>query len=86
MCVCEVFTDGLAGSVNGIGKFDIGMKIFSLADATIQITKSKNSIPVFILTEKAERTWVVTVSLKLLEVCIQILFKPILVFLKPPGA
>ena len=60
--VClRVFTDGF--SVNGIGKFDIGMKIFSLADATIQITKSREFNTGFYFNEKAERS--------------QILFKPI---------
>ena len=53
--VClRVFTDGLASSVNGIGKFDIGMKIFSLADATIQITKSREFNTGFYFNEKAE--------------------------------
>ena len=53
--VClRVFTDGLASSVDGVGKFDIGMKIFSLADATIQITKSREFNTGFYFNEKAE--------------------------------
>ena len=53
--VClRVFTDGLASSVNGVGAFDIGMKIFSLADATIQITKSREFNTGFAFNEKAK--------------------------------
>ena len=53
--VClRVFTDGLASSVNGVGAFDIGMKIFSLADATIQITKSREFNTGFAFNEKAQ--------------------------------
>ena len=53
--VClRVFTDGLASSVNGVGEFDIGMKIFSLADATLQITKSREFNTGFAFNEKAK--------------------------------
>ena len=53
--VClRVFTDGLASSVNGVGKFDIGMKVFSLANATIQITKSREFNTGFYFNEKAD--------------------------------
>ncbi|MFL2850053.1 MAG: Ig-like domain-containing protein [Pseudohongiellaceae bacterium] len=37
----RVFTDGLPGSVGGIGQFDIGFTIYSLPDAIIQVAKSR---------------------------------------------
>ena len=52
--VClRVFSE-CTSSVNGISKFDISMKIFSLADATIQITKSREFNTGFYFNEKAE--------------------------------
>ena len=36
----RVFTDGLPGSVDGIGEFDIGFTVVSIDEGTIQISKS----------------------------------------------
>ena len=37
----RLFTNGLASSSNGISQFDIGLKVVSVGDATVQITKSR---------------------------------------------
>jgi hypothetical protein len=34
-----VFTDGLPGCVGGISEFDIGLRVVSLSEAKIKITK-----------------------------------------------
>ena len=47
--VClRIFTDGLPSSVNGVSQFDMGLKVASLSEATVQITKFRefNSIMV----------------------------------------
>jgi len=38
--VClRIFTEGLPSSVNGVSQFDMGLKVASLSEATVQITK-----------------------------------------------
>ena len=38
--VClRIFTDGLPSAVNGVSQFDMGLKVASLSEATVQITK-----------------------------------------------
>ena len=40
--VClRIFTEGLPSAVNGVSQFDMGLKVASLSDATVQITKSR---------------------------------------------
>ena len=34
----RVFTDGLPGSVDGIGEFDIGFTVVSIEEGTVQVT------------------------------------------------
>ena len=46
--------DGLASSANGISQFDIGLKVVSLADATVQITKSREFNAIGALNEEAQ--------------------------------
>jgi len=50
----RVFTNGLASSSNGISQFDIGLKVVSLTDATIQITKSRDFNTIGALNEKVQ--------------------------------
>ena len=37
----SLFTNGFPSKHNGVSKFDIGLKVVSLSDATVQITKSR---------------------------------------------
>ena len=37
----SLFTNGFPSKYNGVSKFDIGLKVVSLSDATVQITKSR---------------------------------------------
>ena len=50
----RVFTDGLPGSVDGIGEFDIGLIIVSLDQGTIQISKYREFNTIGALNENAE--------------------------------
>jgi hypothetical protein len=53
--VClRIFTDGLPSSVNGVSKFDIGLKVVSLSDVTVQITKSREFNTIGALNESAQ--------------------------------
>ena len=50
----RVFTDGLPGSVGGISEFDIGLKVVSLSEATVQITKFREFNAIGALNENAQ--------------------------------
>jgi len=50
----RIFTDGLPGSVNGIGEFDIGLTIVSLDEGTVQVTKFREFNTIGALNENAE--------------------------------
>ncbi len=50
----RVFTDGLPGSVNGIGEFDIGLVVVSLDEGTVQITKFREFNTIGAFNENAE--------------------------------
>jgi hypothetical protein len=50
----RVFTDGLSGSVGGISEFDIGLKVVSLSEATVQITKFREFNAIGALNENAQ--------------------------------
>ena len=50
----RVFTDGLPGSVGGIGQFDIGFTIYSLPDTIIQASKFREFNPAGALNENAQ--------------------------------
>ena len=50
----RLFTSGLPSSFNGISQFDIGLKVVSLSDATVQITKSREFNTIGALNEKAQ--------------------------------
>ena len=50
----RVFTDGLPGSVGGIGEFDIGLTIVSLDEGTVQVTKYREFNAIGALNENAE--------------------------------
>jgi hypothetical protein len=50
----RVFTDGLPGSVGGIGEFDIGLTIVSLDEGTVQITKFREFNVIGALNENVE--------------------------------
>jgi len=53
--VClRIFTDGLPSSVNGVSQFDMGLKVASLSDATVQITKFREFNAISALNEKAQ--------------------------------
>ena len=53
--VClRIFTDGLPSSVNGVSQFDMGLKVASLSEATVQITKSREFNTISALNEKAQ--------------------------------
>ncbi|MGZ0217121.1 MAG: hypothetical protein ACKVKP_13865, partial [Acidimicrobiales bacterium] len=53
--VClRIFTDGLPSSVNGISQFDMELKVASLSDATVQITKFREFNTIGALNEKAQ--------------------------------
>lgn len=48
------FTAGLSSSVNGIGEFDIGLKVVSLSEAKVQIVKYREFNAMGALNEHAE--------------------------------
>ena len=50
----RVFTDGLSGSVGGISEFDIGLRVVSLSEATVQITKFREFNAIGALNENAQ--------------------------------
>ena len=50
----RVFTDGLPGSVGGIGEFDIGFTVVSIDEGTIQITKFREFNVIGALNENVE--------------------------------
>ena len=50
----RVFTDGLPGSVGGIGEFDIGLTIVSLDEGTVQVTKYREFNVIGALNENIE--------------------------------
>jgi len=50
----RVFTDGLPGSVDGIGEFDIGFTIVSLDEGTVQVTKFREFNVIGALNENVE--------------------------------
>ena len=53
--VClRIFTDGLPSSVSGISQFDMGLKVVSLSDATVQITKFREFNAIGALNENAQ--------------------------------
>jgi hypothetical protein len=53
--VClRIFTDGLPSSVNGVGQFDMGLKVASLSEATVQITKFREFNAISALNEKGQ--------------------------------
>jgi hypothetical protein len=53
--VClRIFTDGLSSSVNGVSQFDMGLKVASLSDATVQITKSREFNAIGALNEEGQ--------------------------------
>ena len=49
-----LFTNGLPSSSNGIGQFDIGLKVVSASDATVQITKLREFNVIGALNESAQ--------------------------------
>ena len=50
----RVYTDGLPGSVGGIGEFDIGLVVVSLDEGTVQITKFREFNTIGAFNENAE--------------------------------
>jgi Leucine-rich repeat (LRR) protein len=50
----RVFTDGLPGSVGGIGEFDIGFTVVSIDEGTVQITKFREFNVIGALNENVE--------------------------------
>jgi len=50
----RVYTDGLPGSVDGIGEFDIGFTVVSIDEGTIQITKFREFNVIGALNENVE--------------------------------
>ena len=53
--VClRIFTDGLPSSVNGVSQFDMGLKVASLSEATVQITKSREFNAIGALNEEGQ--------------------------------
>ena len=53
--VClRIFTDGLPSSVNGISQFDMGLKVASLSEVTVQITKFREFNAISALNEKGQ--------------------------------
>ena len=53
--VClRIFTDGLPSSVNGVGQFDMGLKVASLSEATVQITKFREFNAISALNEEGQ--------------------------------
>jgi len=53
--VClRIFTEGLPSAVNGVSQFDMGLKVASLSDATVQITKFREFNAISALNEKGQ--------------------------------
>ena len=53
--VClRIFTEGLPSAVNGVSQFDMGLKVASLSDATVQITKFREFNAFSALNEKGQ--------------------------------
>ena len=53
--VClRIFTDGLPSAVNGVSQFDMGLKVASLSEATVQITKFREFNAISALNENAQ--------------------------------
>ena len=53
--VClRIFTDGLPSSVNGVSQFDMGLKVASLSEVTVQITKFREFNAISALNENAQ--------------------------------
>ena len=53
--VClRIFTDGLPSAVNGTSQFDMGLKVASLSEATVQITKFREFNAISALNENAQ--------------------------------
>jgi hypothetical protein len=50
----RLFTDGLVSSANGISQFDIGLKVVSLSEATVQITRYREFNTIGAFNENAE--------------------------------
>ena len=50
----RVFTDGLPGSVDGIGEFDIGFTVVSIDEGTVQVTKFREFNVIGALNENVE--------------------------------
>ena len=50
----RVFTDGLPGSVGGIGEFDIGFTVVSIEEGTVQVTKFREFNVIGALNENVE--------------------------------
>ena len=50
----RVFTDGLPGSVDGIGEFDIGFTVVSIEEGTVQVTKFREFNVIGALNENVE--------------------------------
>ena len=50
----RVFTDGLPGAVGGISEFGIGLRVVSLSEATVQITKFREFNTIGALNENAQ--------------------------------
>ena len=83
--VClRIFTEGLPSAVNGVRQFDMGLKVASLSDATVQITKSKEFNSNGALNEKGQ-TPDCSGVLETTTGGIQTLFRTIRVSLKPHG-
>ena len=53
--VClRIFTDGLPSAVNGVSQFDMGLKVASLSEVTVQITKFREFDAISALNEKGQ--------------------------------
>ena len=53
--VClRIFTDGLPSAVNGVSQFDMGLKVASLSEVTVQITKFREFNAISALNEKGQ--------------------------------
>ena len=50
----RVFTDGLPGSVGGIGEFDIGFTVVSIEEGTVQVTRYREFNVIGALNENVE--------------------------------
>ena len=50
----RIFTDGLPSAVNGVSQFDMGLKVASLSEATVQITKFREFNAISALNEDGQ--------------------------------